>query len=197
MSNLIEFYLKMLKKHDVNTYQHCLRVSSLAKIIGESTGLSSREVKNVAYAGMLHDIGKIRIPKQILHKPGPLLISEFEIVEQHPHLGVQLINKQHRAELQEGIISGIAYHHERFGGEGYPYGLCGEDIPFTARIIAIADAFDAMTSYRPYRPKKNFKEAVNEMLACQDSQFDPYIVKQIISLPLEDVFYGIKAISSM
>lgn len=179
-------YLHRIKDYDLNTYFHCCRVASISDFIGQSIDLSPAERKNLYVAAHLHDVGKIQIPKSIISNPGMLNNMEWEMLKNHPALGADLLNQS----LDIDIIKGINSHHERWDGEGYPYNLKGEDIPLVGRIIAIADAFDAMTSRRPYRSRMEFRSALSEIENCKGSQFDPYIVQHIVqrmvSLPLEE-----------
>jgi HD-GYP domain-containing protein (c-di-GMP phosphodiesterase class II) len=130
-------------------------------------------------AALLHDIGKIGIPENILKKPGRLTSKEQNVVKLHPYVGVQILEP---IDILEPIISIIYYHHERFDGKGYLEGLKGEQIPLGARVLAVADAFDAMTSDRPYRRALTVAEAIEELRRCSGSQFDPSIVKAFLKV---------------
>jgi putative nucleotidyltransferase with HDIG domain len=162
----------MLKWYDLNTYLHCRRVARIAEIIGRCIGLNSRELLNLADAALLHDLGKIRIPVVILNKPGKLTQSEREIIEEHPRWGAEIIRNDHQDKLSH-VVEGIKFHHEHYNGQGYPAKLVGESIPLSGRIISIADAFDAMTSYRPYRSLITVYEARRQIIDAMGSQFDP------------------------
>jgi HD-GYP domain-containing protein (c-di-GMP phosphodiesterase class II) len=134
----------------------------------------------VTQAASVHDVGKIRINDKIILKPGPLDESEWEIICQHPVIGAEIIMKN-KAGMFNGnhaeIALAVLHHHERFDGDGYPERIGGEDIPIAARIIAVADAFDAMTTDRPYRKARNIEEAISELTLGAGTQFDPIVVK--------------------
>jgi len=127
---------------------HSVWVARYAAATAEALGLEPQEIKNILYAGLLHDIGKIGVSEQILHKPAALDVEEWRAVKAHPVIGANILEPI--PSLQE-VVPLVRYHHERYDGTGYPQGLTGEEIPLGARILAVADAFEAMTSYRPYR----------------------------------------------
>jgi HD-GYP domain-containing protein (c-di-GMP phosphodiesterase class II) len=133
-------------------------------------------------AFLLHDIGEMAIPEAILRKPGPLTPDEWEVMRTHPEIGARILADM---EFLGDAIEVVRSHHERWDGAGYPAGLAGEDIPLGARIFGVCDAFDAMTSDRPYRSALPFEHAVDEILAGSGSQFDPEVVKAFADLSLE------------
>ncbi len=178
-------YLLQIKNYDLNTYFHCCRVASISAFIGRSIDLTAAELQTLNMSAYLHDIGKIQVPKSIINNPGKLDSWEWATMKKHPVSGADLLKQV----MDSDVIKGINSHHERWDGEGYPYNLKGESIPLTGRIIAVADAFDAMTSHRPYKSRKEFSSAVNEIIEHQDSQFDPYIVNRVVRLPL-NIFFG-------
>jgi HD-GYP domain-containing protein (c-di-GMP phosphodiesterase class II) len=135
--------------------------------------LPDQEVQRIRVASLLHDIGKVAVPEQILEKPGPLSPEEWQSVVQHPRVG-QVIIDQVATVKDAGAI--ILHHHERYSGHGYPHGLRGSDIPLGARIVAIADAYDAMVSDRPYRAAVSHEAAVAELREHSTLQFDPELV---------------------
>lgn len=154
--------------------QHAERVSQLCGQIGTTVGLTQTEIDQLLTAGELHDIGKISIDNEILDKNGSLNESEWEQIKRHPRVGESILGAVNDyGPLAEWVLS----HHERWDGTGYPNGLKGTDIPKMARIIAVADAYDAMISERPYRKAMSKEEAVAELEACAGSQFDPEVVK--------------------
>jgi diguanylate cyclase (GGDEF)-like protein/putative nucleotidyltransferase with HDIG domain len=165
------------KEHD--TYGHSKKVSRYAMRIAEEMGFKEEEKERIKEAALLHDIGKIGIPDRILQKTGILCEEEKQIIQTHPNLGVAII--QHIDNLR-GCLAGIQYHHERYNGGGYPSGLKGDNIPLDARILAVADAFDAMTSPRNYRRTRSFGEALEELKQSSGSQFDPEIVEAFIKI---------------
>ena len=138
---------------------------------------------------MLHDIGKIGIPDEILNKPGKLTAAEYETVKEHAYRGYEILKK---VKKQTFLAEGAKYHHERFDGKGYPTNLAGTKIPWVARIISVADAFDAMSSTRPYRKKLPMVEIVEEIKKCSGTQFDPVVTKAFLDLYEEGAFDGLK-----
>lgn len=158
---------------DPYTKGHSERVTAYAVMIAEGLDLSADELELLRYAGLLHDIGKIRIRDHILHKPGRLTDPEFDEMKKHPEYGVEIM--QPVAAFRH-ILPAMLHHHERFDGRGYPHGLAGEDIPLTARILCVADCFDAMTSDRPYRKGMPVADAVAELAKNKTTQFDPQLV---------------------
>jgi len=160
---------------DHHTYGHSKKAAEYAAQIAHALGYSSDKIAMLKAAALLHDIGKIRVPDNILLKPGSLTDSEWIAIREHPKFGVAIL--KHIKSLG-GCLPVIQHHHEHFDGKGYPAGLIGETIPLEARILAIADAYDAMTSPRPYRPNVlHHQEALDEIVRCAGSYFDPKIVK--------------------
>lgn len=148
-------------------------IAAIAVRLATELGLPQSEVERVRVAALLHDIGKVAVPAQILAKPGPLTVAEWQSVVQHPRIG-QVIIDQVAAVQDAGTI--ILHHHERFAGHGYPYGLRGAEIPLGARIVAIADAYDAMIQDRPYRRAISHEAAIAELREHAGSQFDPELI---------------------
>ena len=136
----------------------------------------------MAYGFFLHDIGKVGIPESVLCKPGPLTDDEWDIMRTHPGIGAQIVEP---IRFLEGAVEIVRTHHERWDGRGYPIGLRGEQIPLAARVFAIADSFDAMTSDRPYRAAMSFGEAFEEIRLGSGTQFDPDIVEVFLDLASE------------
>ncbi|MGH8914997.1 MAG: HD-GYP domain-containing protein [Acidimicrobiia bacterium] len=157
---------------------HVHRVSDLSVNLGTGLGLGEIDLDRLALAGVLHDVGKIHLDPGILGKPGPLDDSERELMNRHPELGFAMT----RNRLDPKVAEAILYHHERFDGRGYPFGLTGEEIPILSRIILVADAFDAMTSTRAYQPALPVEFAVNEIQKHSGSQFDPQVVAMFLEL---------------
>ncbi|HID06920.1 MAG TPA: HD-GYP domain-containing protein, partial [Armatimonadetes bacterium] len=135
--------------------------------------LTSNEIDALHVGGLMHDIGKIAIPDQILRKPGALTREEYELMKQHPTRGAEILA---HVSFPWDVLPIVKYHHERWDGKGYPEGLRGEEIPFLARIVAVADAFHAMISDRAYRPALSLDEAVRRIWAEAGKQFDPNLV---------------------
>lgn len=158
---------------DPYTKGHSERVTAYAVMIAEELNLGAEDLELLRYAGLLHDIGKIRIRDHILHKPGRLTDQEFSEMKKHPEYGVEIMQP---VNAFRHILPAMLYHHERFDGRGYPHGLAGEEIPLTARILCVADCFDAMTSDRPYRKGMPVADAVAELARNKKTQFDPQLV---------------------
>ena len=162
---------------DMDTRDHCYKVAHYASALAVAMG--NQYSCQVFLAALLHDIGKSKIPKEILCKPGELTSREWEVIKQHPVMGYHLIKENPSLMPFKEIV---LYHHERFDGKGYPCGLMGDDIPLTARMISIADAFDTMTSTRVYREKISIEQALKELVRCSGTQFDPDLVRIFVNL---------------
>ena len=175
-----------LEARDKWTRGHSKRVAEISVKIGEEIGLSREDLEQLDLAGQLHDIGKIGIPDEILRKPGPLTPEEFRVVKEHPEIGYQILKPlfEERPGLESGsdinVLEVILHHHERFDGTGYPSGLKGEEIPLGSRILLVADAYEAMTSDRPYRKALPLKRAIEEIRRNAGTQFDPQIAELFI-----------------
>lgn len=172
--NIIYALAATVDAKDHYTYGHSKKVSEYAVAMGEALGLPGDRLTTIRAAALLHDIGKIGVPDSILNKQGPLTETEWEPVREHPQLGVEIL--RHVIDLIN-CLPAILHHHEHFDSTGYPYGLHGSDIPLEARILAVADAYDAMTSLRPYRKRLSPVEAAAELRRCAGSQFDPELVE--------------------
>jgi len=164
---------------DPYTRGHSQRVTEYSLRICKHLPLSQEEIDYIQYAALLHDIGKIHIRDDILHKPGKLSESEFEEMQKHPAYGAKIMEPVKRFRT---ILPYMFHHHEKYTGKGYPYHLKGEEIPLAARIIAVADSFDAMTSDRPYRKGFSQEEAIMELERNAGTQFDPMIVEIFIKI---------------
>jgi HD-GYP domain-containing protein (c-di-GMP phosphodiesterase class II) len=140
-------------------------------------GLPERRVTRIRLAGILHDIGKATVPNAILHKPGPLSKREYAVIQRHPEHGAQMLEHPSLSDVRQWV----AMHHERPDGAGYPLGLPGSFVPLEANIVAVADAFEAMTSDRPYRDSIAYEDAMEELRRCSGSQFDATVVQALIS----------------
>jgi len=158
--------------------QHSIRTGELTLALGQELGLADADLADLLLAACLHDVGKAAMPHCILDKPGPLTSDEWSLIELHPVLGYGII--QSVPELCS-TAPGILHHHERWDGQGYPHGLCALDIPLSARIISIADAFDAMTNDRPYRQSLSTEQAMAELLREAGKQFDPELTHASIN----------------
>lgn len=158
---------------------HSRKVALYSGLIAKELGLRSRERDLVERAALLHDVGKAEIKSAIIDKVSVLSRDEFEEIKKHPIKGVEIVGKWGRVPAD--VIAGIRSHHERFNGDGYPDGLVGEQIPLVGRIIAVADAFDAMRSVRPYRRELSVEEALMELRRCSFQQFDPRVVNAFLT----------------
>ncbi|MBI5056599.1 MAG: response regulator [Nitrospirae bacterium] len=158
---------------DAYTRGHCERVAEYALIIADALSLSDNRKKDLLYGSWLHDCGKIGIPESILNKKCPLEHEEFEIIKHHPGWGADVVRQ---ARLSESVVKIILHHHERYDGSGYPAGLKKTDIPLDARIVTVADIFDALTSDRPYRDRYSEEKAINIMQSMKSNILDPEIV---------------------
>jgi diguanylate cyclase (GGDEF)-like protein/putative nucleotidyltransferase with HDIG domain len=163
---------KAVDERDAYTGHHSERVSELAARVATKLGLDAEQVELTRLAGSLHDLGKLAVPEELLRKPGELTDSERLVLERHPQIGFRMLDSLGVDPVADVVL----HHHERWDGAGYPDGLRGEQIPLGARIIFVADAFDAMTSDRAYRPRCSTEEALAELRRCAGTQFDPTIV---------------------
>lgn len=184
--NIRDNYLKTIsgfalavEAKDKYTHGHSENVMKYTVILAKYLGLSEPEIEQIKYAGLLHDIGKIGIDEAILNKPGRLSPQEFEEIKKHPELGCRIISN---VPFFESLVPLILHHHEFFNGEGYPDGLAQEKIPYGARILSVADAFEAMTSNRPYRKAMPNEIAFEILIKQQSIQFDPDIVSAFIKV---------------
>ena len=165
---------------DHYTHSHSKKVSKYATDIAEALGYSQEKIATLRAAALLHDIGKIGVSDRVLMKAGPLSDEDWEPIRAHPKLGVAILK---HVESLSGCLAAIQYHHERYDGTGYPAGLKGENIPLDARIMAVADSYDAMTSLRPYRQGKfTSEQALAELKHCAGAQFDPKIIEVFATL---------------
>ncbi len=186
LKDLKELFYKTIKSissaldsKDPYTHGHSLRVTLYSLILAKEMGFDEKLLEEIETAGLLHDIGKIAIPQNILCKPGRLTDEEFAVMKSHPNNSEKLILS---VKKLAGISSWLKAHHERWDGKGYPDGLKGEEIPLSSRIVAIADTYDAMTSTRSYRKALSHEVAIEEIKRCAGSQFDPNLAYKFIEL---------------
>lgn len=163
---------------DFYTRGHSERVSRGATMLARQIGMGAERVEAIRYAGMLHDVGKLGVPTKVLQKTGPLTEEELAAIQLHPMRGLEIVRQ---IGFLTEALDGIMHHHERMDGKGYPMGLAGDEIPEFARVIAVADAFDSMTSTRSYRGARSVEEAVAELRKCSGMQFDPVLVDAFIA----------------
>jgi HD-GYP domain-containing protein (c-di-GMP phosphodiesterase class II) len=167
-----------LKLYDDYTYNHSFGVSVLSIAIGLALELKTNDLYELGFCALLHDIGKMSVPIEIISKPSKLTPEEFEIVKKHPAKGAEFFLRHNLANRR--ICAGVLSHHEKFDGTGYPNGLSGEDIPLFGRIISIADVYDALTSVRPYRQPSSPPEAIEYIMGSSGNAFDLTIVEAFL-----------------
>ena len=175
----MERYAQNIESKDAYTLGHCQRVADLACAIATDYGFDQPTMFWFRVGALLHDVGKVVVPSDILNKPGSLSPEERAIMERHPVAGVELL---HDVEFPWDVIPMIRGHHERWDGHGYPDGLSGEDIPLAARILGVADVFDALTSQRPYRRAFAVRDALQLMQADAGRHFDPEILSRFLRI---------------
>jgi HD domain len=163
---------------DFYTRGHSERVSRGAGMIARQIGMRPDRAEAIKYAGMLHDVGKLGVPTKVLQKTGPLTEEEFAAIQLHPMRGLEIVRE---IGFLNEALAGIMHHHEKIDGTGYPMGFAGDEIPEFARIIAVADAFDSMTSTRSYRAARRMSEAIDELRKGAGTQFDPALVEAFIA----------------
>ncbi|MCM3768461.1 HD-GYP domain-containing protein [Neobacillus niacini] len=179
--DLTKSLINALDFRDTYTSDHSENVSRYAVKIAENMNLSKEHCHVIHTGGLLHDIGKIGIPENILTKPSELTSEEYNIIKSHPVIGYDML-KHVDGFKKNGMLDIVLYHHERYDGKGYPKGLKGTDIPLAARIVCVADAFDAMMSKRVYRNKADLDVTLNEMRRNKGTQFDPEVVDAFLSI---------------
>ena len=172
-ASAIHSLVRTLEARDPSTAQHSIRVRHLAGRLAESLGMTDKPLRQVRLAAKLHDIGKVGVAEGILNKMGSLTEEEYGCVRDHPMIGERILAPIIRSRT---VLQGIRHHHERYDGSGYPDGLAGDRIPLIARIVTIADCFDAMTSIRTYRTALDVETALEVMRSAAGTQFDPGLV---------------------
>ncbi|NRB38828.1 MAG: HD domain-containing protein [Pseudomonadales bacterium] len=179
----------VVEARDAYTGGHLWRVASYSRLMGEKLGLPERQVARLKLAGFLHDIGKVGVPDAILLKSGAFSDSEYNIIKTHPSIGAQIV-EQH--PLRDIVKDVILHHHERVDGGGYPEGLSGDDFLLHARIVSLVDAFDAMTSTRPYRSGMAIDKGIQILIDEQGLQFDVELVNTFLALPRVELEHIVK-----
>jgi ribonuclease P protein subunit RPR2 len=178
-----------VEARDAYTGKHAERVAAYALEIGAAIGQRWAGSPEIEFGFLLHDIGKVAIPDSILHKPEPLTPHERELIQQHPVTGWEIVRQ---VDFLGAASDVVRHHHEHWDGKGYPDGLKGDDIPLTARVFAVADTLDALTTDRPYRPASPFPEARVLIEEARGTQFDPQVVDALAAMP-DEVFERIRA----
>jgi putative nucleotidyltransferase with HDIG domain len=170
---------RAIEARDPYTRGHSARVTEIAEAVARRLGWDAERLALLRVGGPLHDVGKLGVSDEVLAKPGRLDDDELEQIREHPKLGARILL---RVAAFRAAIPYVLYHHERWDGNGYPTGRAGEQIPLEARVLAVADAFDAMTSNRPYRRALDHQAAVAEVARCSGTQFDPEVVRIFLEL---------------
>jgi HD superfamily phosphohydrolase YqeK len=168
---------KAVETKDFYTRGHSERVSRGSSMLAKEIGMRADRLEAITYAGMLHDVGKLGVPTKVLQKSGKLTEEEYAAIQLHPMRGLEIVRE---IGFLDEALAGIMHHHERIDGRGYPLGLAGDEIPEFARVIAVADAFDSMTSTRSYRGARRIDEAIAELRNWSGSQFDPALVDAFV-----------------
>lgn len=173
MLDVIKSLVRSLEARDQYTCGHSDRVAVLSRLLASEMGLAEAELQEIYVTGLLHDIGKVGVPDQVLNKPDKLTDLEFATIKQHPVIGYEILKNLRQFEF---VLPGVRHHHEQMDGRGYPDGLVGTEIPLVARIMAVADAYDAMTSNRPYRDGMPFEKAESILQENRGPQWDPQVL---------------------
>ncbi len=171
-------FQRLLHATDPELAAHGKRAGLLARDIALAMGMDEARLSQLEIAAEIHDVGKVFISRDILDKPGPLDAAEWSELRKHPMMGYQLV----RGTVPEAVARIVLTHHERYDGTGYPFAVPGRKIPLEARILQVADAFDAITSERPYQPALPVEYAMNELVRCSGAQFDPSVVEATVGL---------------
>ena len=174
--------LELVNEKDPFTFHHCCRVGRNSRKLAKALSLNEFEQAILEYSGLFHDIGKVKIPTEILVKPGRLDRNEIEVIKEHPELSAQMIQHLDHVAFFRFMIPGVRYHHEKIDGTGYPNAMRGEKVPLFARVIAIVDSYDAMTNARPYRNALGEEKAIKELKDFSGTQFDTHIVKSFLEI---------------
>jgi len=179
----IEALVFALETKDKYTAGHSRRVTEIAVAIGRELGLSPDDIEDLRWAGLLHDVGKIAVDQLIQNKPGKLTPEEYEHIMIHAYVGAGIV----KPVVNDKVVEMIKHHHDHYDGSGLHQVVAGEDIPLGARILAVADAFDAMTSDRPYRSAMSLEEALNEVRRCTGTQFAPIVAAAFLKIPVAEI----------
>jgi len=181
-SESINYFLSQLARYDSCTFRHSCKVEKIAVKLAIRLRLPPIMIQKLSTAALLHDIGKISVPKSILQKPGKITAAEFDVIKQHPEVGFALLNA---TDQLKDIAEAVLYHHEKFNGEGYPRKIAGNHIPLISRILCIADVYEAITSDRVYRSAMTEVEALQVICQGAETHFDPSLVKDFLIFKAE------------
>jgi putative nucleotidyltransferase with HDIG domain len=176
---MLSMLSRAIEARDPYIRGHSARVTALAEAVARRLGWGEERLASLRIGGPLHDIGKLAVADEVLRKEGRLDDDELAQIQEHPKIGARILLRI--AALRDAIPY-VLYHHERWDGTGYPSGKAGEEIPLEARVLAVADAFDAMTSDRPYRPALSHEDALAEVERCAGTQFDPRVARVFLEL---------------
>jgi len=179
----IEALVFALEAKDKHTAGHSRRVTEIAVAIGRELGLPSDDVEDLRWGGLLHDVGKIAVDQLIQNKPGKLTPEEYEHIMTHAHVGAGIV----KPVVNKKVGEMIEHHHDHYNGSGLHQVVAGKDIPLGARVLAVADAFDAITSDRPYRSAMSIEKALNEIRRCAGTQFDPAVAAVFLKIPVSEI----------
>jgi len=180
----LDAMVSAIESRDCETKHHCRRVQAYAVLVAQRHGVTPDELIDISYGALLHDVGKIGVPDSILLKPAKLTEEEWQTMRNHTLIGHKMIS---RIKFLKGASDIVLYHHERWDGRGYPYGIAGEDIPVAARIFSVIDAYDAITSKRVYKEAVPIDLAKSEIERCAGQQFDPAVVATFMQIPNEEL----------
>ena len=187
--HIVETMAEAVDAKDTYTHGHSRRVAEYSKEIARRYGYTEKRCNDIYMMALLHDVGKIGVPDAVINKPGRLTEAEFALIKEHPAKGARIL--KNIKEMPELVI-GVRWHHERYDGNGYPDGLSGKDIPEEARIIAVADAYDAMSSYRSYRNVLPQEKVRGEIHGGRGKQFDPTFADIMLAMMDEDIEYKMR-----
>ena len=187
--HVVQALAKAIDAKDTYTNGHSGRVADYAREIAKRYGYNEKKLDDIYMMGLLHDVGKIGIPDAVINKPDKLDEEEFDIIKSHPVMGAKILQ---RIPEMPSLATGAKWHHERYIGGGYPDGLSGNDIPEEARIIAVADAYDAMTSHRSYREALSQEQVRQEIENGRGTQFDPVFADIMLTMIKEDTHYNMR-----
>ncbi|MFC5451209.1 HD-GYP domain-containing protein [Paenibacillus aestuarii] len=177
---------KLLDSRDTYTATHSENVAKYASMIAQEMKLSAKQCDIIYIGGLLHDIGKIGIPESVLTKSGRLTAEEYNTIKRHPKIGFEIIKHISAFRETHGVLDMVLYHHERYDGQGYPEGLKAQEIPLMARILSVADSYDAMTTKRAYRERMELEYVYQEFINNKGSQFDPKVVDAFLTILKKD-----------